>query len=140
MGKKTKVVIDTNVIISAFGWYGKPGEIIKLATTGKIKNFISLEMLAELRKVVAYPKLNFSETLQAEIIETVFSVSSIVSINESVNIIVDDPPDNRVLECALSANVDFIISGDKHLLNLKAFQGIEILSPEDFLAEALFLQ
>lgn len=134
MGKKTKVVIDTNVMISAFGWHGKPEDIIKLATTDRIKNFISLEMLAELRKVVAYPKLNFSETLQAEVIETVFSASSIVSVNESINVIVDDPPDNRVLECALSANVDFIISGDKHLLNLKAFQGIEILSPEDFLA------
>lgn len=134
MGKKTKVVIDTNVIISAFGWHGKPEEVVKLATTDRIKNFISLEMLAELRKVVAYPKLNFSETLQAEIIETVFSASSIININASVNIIIDDPPDNRVLECSLSADVDFIISGDKHLLNLKVFKGIEILSPENFLA------
>lgn len=134
MGKKTKVVIDTNIIISAFGWHGKPEDVVKLATTDRIKNFISLEMLAEIRKVVAYPKLNFSKTLQAEIIETVFSASSIININESVNVIVDDPPDNRVLECALSANVDLVISGDKHLLNLKAFKGIEILSPDDFLA------
>lgn len=134
MGKKTKVAIDTNVIISAFGWHGKPEDVVKLATTDRIKNFISLEMLAELRKVVAYPKLNFSEILQAEIIETVFSASSIINVNESVNVIIDDPPDNRVLECALSANVDFVISGDKHLLNLKAFKGIAILSPEDFLA------
>lgn len=134
MGKKTKVAIDTNVIISAFGWHGKPEDVVKLATTDRIKNFISLEMLAELRKVVAYAKLNFSEILQAEIIETVFSASSIINVNESVNVIIDDPPDNRVLECALSANVDFVISGDKHLLNLKAFKGIAILSPEDFLA------
>lgn len=134
MGKKTKVAIDTNVIISAFGWHGKPEDVVKLATTDRIKNFISLEMLAELRKVVAYPKLNFSEILQAEIIETVFSASSIINVNESVNVIIDDPPDNRVLECALSANVDFVISGDKHLLNLKAFKGIAISSPEDFLA------
>lgn len=134
MGKKTKVVIDTNVIISAFGWHGRPEEVVKLATTDRIKNFISLEMLAELRKVVAYPKLNFSEILQAEIIETVFAASSIININASVNIIIDDPPDNRVLECALSDDADFIVSGDKHLLNLKVFKGIEILSPEDFLA------
>ncbi|MBI4972492.1 MAG: putative toxin-antitoxin system toxin component, PIN family, partial [Candidatus Omnitrophica bacterium] len=122
MGKKTKVVIDTNVLISAFGWHGKPEQIVKLATAGRVKNFISLEMLAELRNVVAYPKLNFSGTLQAEIIETVFSISSITAVNESVNVIAVDPPDNRVLECAVSANVDFIISGDKHLLNLKNLQ------------------
>ncbi len=137
MGKKTKVVIDTNVIISAFGWHGKPEEIVKLATagSGRVKNFISLEMLAELRNVVAYPKFNFSETLQAEIIETVFSVSSITIVNESVNVMAVDPPDNRVLECAVSANVDFIISGDKHLLNLKNFRGREIFSPEEFLSK-----
>lgn len=62
MGKKTKVVIDTNVLISAFGWHGKPEEVVNLVTAGRIKNFISLEMLVEFRKVVAYPKLNFSET------------------------------------------------------------------------------
>lgn len=134
MGKKTKVVIDTNVLISAFGWHGKPEDIVKLATAGRVKNFISLEMLAELRNVVAYPKLNFSGTLQAEIIETVFSISSITTVNESVNVIAVDPPDNRVIECAVSADVDFIISGDKHLLNLKNFRGIEIFSPEEFLS------
>lgn len=133
MGKKTKVVIDTNVIISAFGWHGKPEEVVRLAVAGAIKNFISLEMLAELRRVVAYPKFNFSDSLQAEIIETIFSASSITAINESINIIIDDPPDNRVLDCAVSAGADFIISGDKHLLNLKNFKWIEILSSEDFL-------
>ncbi|MBI5184216.1 MAG: hypothetical protein HZA01_00595 [Nitrospinae bacterium] len=87
MGKKARVVIDTNVLISAFGWHGKPEVIIK--------------------NVIAYPKFNFSWKL---------------------------PSDNRVIECAVSGNVDFVISGDKRLLNLKAFRGIDILSPDDFLA------
>lgn len=135
MGKKTKVVIDTNVIISAFGWHGKPEDVVRLAVTGTIKNFISLEMLAELHRVVAYSKFNFPDSLQAEIIETIFTASSIITINESVNIIIDDPQDNKVLECAVSAGADFIVSGDKHLLNLKNFKGIEILLPEDFLTK-----
>jgi predicted nucleic acid-binding protein len=46
VGKKTKVVIDINVIVSAFGWYGKPREILALVTKGEIINFISIEMLA----------------------------------------------------------------------------------------------
>lgn len=138
MGKKTRVVIDTNVIVSAFGWLGKPEEVLRLVTKGKIVSYISTEMLAELRKVVSYPKFKFSEALQAQIIETVFFESSLVFVNESLNVIADDPEDNKVLECAVSAGADFIISGDKHLLNLKNFREIEILTPEDFLSRRRF--
>jgi putative PIN family toxin of toxin-antitoxin system len=133
VGKKTKVVLDTNVIVSAFGWQGKPEEIVKLVSRGTIINFISAEMLDELRKVIAYPKFSFSETLQAEIIETIFTISSAIYTKKSLNIINDDPEDNKILECALTAGVDFIVTGDKHLLNLKSFRGIEIITPEDFL-------
>ncbi len=138
MGKKTRVVIDTNVIVSAFGWHGRPEEVVRLVTKGKITSYISTEMLAELRKVVMYPKFKFSEALQAEIIETVFFESSLVFVNESLNVIADDPEDNKVLECAVSAGADFIISGDKHLLNLENFRGIEILTTEDFLTRRRF--
>jgi predicted nucleic acid-binding protein len=71
--------------------------------------------------------------LQAEIIETVFKSSSLVNVSESLKVIKADPADNRVLECAIAAGVDFIISGDKHLLDLKKFRDIEIMTPEDFL-------
>jgi uncharacterized protein len=82
VGKKTKVVLDNNVLVSAFGWHGTPEEVMKLVTTGKIANFTSMEMLAELAIVVRYPKLRFPESLQAEIIETVFTSSSIVNVSE----------------------------------------------------------
>lgn len=133
MGKKTKVVIDTNVIVSAFGWGGKPADIIRLITSGKILNFTSVEMLTELKKVVGYPRLAFSETSQAEIIEIIFNVSSIVEIHKSVNIIDDDAEDNKILGCAISAGAEFVISGDKHLLTLKNFEGIKIVTPEEFI-------
>jgi putative PIN family toxin of toxin-antitoxin system len=136
VGKKTKVVIDTNVMVSAFGWHGKPEEVVMLATRGKITNFISIEILAELRRVVSYPKFKFSEALQAEIIETIFGASFVVSISETLNIIDDDPEDNKILECAVSADVDFIISGDKHLLKFKNFRDIEILTPEEFIVKS----
>ena len=61
MGKKTKVVIDNNVLISAFGWHGKPEEVVRLVTTGRILNFTSMKLLAELARVIDYPKLKFSE-------------------------------------------------------------------------------
>ena len=133
MGKKTKVVIDNNVLVSAFGWHGKPEEVARLATTGRIENFTSMEMLSELARVVGYPKLHFPESLQAEIIETVFTSSSLVNMTEPLKVVHADPADNCVLECAVAACADFIISGDKHLLDLKKFRNIEIVSPEDFL-------
>jgi putative PIN family toxin of toxin-antitoxin system len=133
VGKKPKVVIDTNVIISAFGWDGHPEEIIKLVNKGKIENFTSIEMINELSNAIKYPRLKFPESLQAEIIETIFSISSIVNVNQSLNIIDEDPGDNKVIECALSAKAEFIISGDKHLLELKKFKEIEILTPSEFL-------
>jgi uncharacterized protein len=137
VGKKTKVVIDINVIVSAFGWYGKPREILALVTKGEILNCISIEMLAELRRVLGYPKLSFSEELQAEIIETVFDTSSLVNVLEEISLVDDDPEDNKILECAASAKVEFIISGDKHLLNLKSFKGVEIVTPEEFLLKII---
>ena len=136
MGKKTKVVIDNNVLVSAFGWHGKPEVVVTLAATGKIANFTSMEMLSELARVVGYPKLRFPESLQAEIIETIFTSSSLVNISETLKVINSDAADDRVLECAVAAGVDFIISGDKHLLDLKKFRDIEIVTPEDFLLKA----
>ncbi|MFH1288169.1 MAG: putative toxin-antitoxin system toxin component, PIN family [bacterium] len=133
MGEKTKVVIDTNIIVSAFGWHGNPEKVLHLVSNGDIINFISFEMLNELKRVIAYPKIGFPKDLQAEILETIFTNSTEIEVKESVIIIDDDPDDNMVLSCAISAEVDFIISGDKHLLNLKKFKGIKILTPEEFL-------
>ena len=133
MGKKTKVVIDTNVIISAFGWHGAPQNIVWMMANGKIQNFISLEMLGELKRVASYPKLGFPEGLQAEILETIYHASSIVSSTTPVHIVHKDPNDNMILECAAAGKVEYIITGDKHLLELGCFGTITILTPDDFL-------
>jgi uncharacterized protein len=139
MGKKTKVVIDNNVLVSAFGWHGTPEEIVKLMTTGKIVNFTSMDMLAELARVVGYPKFRFPESLQAEIIETVFTYSSLVNVSAPFNVIDIDPADNRVLECAVGGNADYIISGDRHLLELGSFQNIQITKAKEFLIRQGFV-
>ena len=137
MGKKTKVVIDTNVIVSAFGWHGSPEKVVRLVSHGRILNFTTLEMLGELRRTIAYPRLRFPEELQAEIIETIFAISHVITPSESVDVIENDPSDNKILECALSADADFIISGDKDLLKLKNFRSIEILTPDEFLVKGI---
>ncbi|MBI2630224.1 putative toxin-antitoxin system toxin component, PIN family [Candidatus Pacearchaeota archaeon] len=71
-------------------------------------------------------------------IETITHISTIVEPKTKIEIIKDDPDDNKIIECAIEGKVDFIISQDNHLLNLKEFQGIKIVSPKEFLNKLLF--
>ena len=133
MGKIKKVVIDTNVFISGFGWDGKPEVILTLLRDNRIKNYISSEIFEELKRVVAYPKLKFSESLQNKILEFVFFYSEFVEPKQHLSIIIDDPDDNKFLECAIEAGAELIISGDSHLLNLKKYRTIDIVDVAEFL-------
>lgn len=133
MGAIPKVVIDTNVFISAFGWGGKPEAVLLMMERHRILNCITSDVYAELQKVVAYPKLKFSPALQVNILEFVFAWSCFVQPNETIAVITDDPDDNKFLACAVAARAAFIISGDPHLLNLGSFRGISVVTPGQFL-------
>ncbi len=69
MVKSNKVVIDTNIFISAFGWGGKPFEIIELLESAGIVNCISEDIILEVSRALAYPKLDFPQKLQSDILE-----------------------------------------------------------------------
>lgn len=133
MGQSTKVVIDSNVIISAFGWDGKPEAVLRLVEQGRIVNHTTNAVFAELQRVVAYPKLKFPQALQAKILEFVFSWSRFVTPHETITVVADDSDDNRFIECAISAGAELIISGDPHLLALGSYRNIKIVSPAKFL-------
>jgi putative PIN family toxin of toxin-antitoxin system len=133
VGAITKVVIDTNIFISAFGWDGKPEAVLNLMEQRKIVNCITNDIYVELQRVVAYPKLKFSTTLQVNILEFVFSWSFFVQPKESVAVIADDPDDDKFLACAVAANALAIISGDPHLLGLGSYRSIPIMTPVQFL-------
>jgi len=135
VGAVTKVVIDTNVFISAFGWDGKPEAVLSLMEQRKVVNCITNDIYAELQRVVAYPKLKFSSTLQVNILEFVFSWSRFVQPKEPVAVIVDDPDDDKFLTCAVAANASAIISGDPHLLGLGSYRNIPIMTPAQFLEQ-----
>ena len=132
MGKGEKVVIDTNIFISAFGWGGKPLEVLELLEKEEIRNCISEEIFNELFAALSYPKLSFSIKLQTEILEFVLARSDFYTPKENVSL-TPDPKDNKFIECALSAHAKLIITGDKSFLSLKQFKGIKIITPEDIL-------
>lgn len=133
MGAITKVVIDTNLFISAFGWDGKPEAVLRLMEQRRIRNRTTDEIFDELRRVVAYPKLKFPPLLQVKILEFVFCWSTFVPDVDPVAVVAADPDDDKFIACAIGAGASHIISGDPHLLAVGSCQGVLILTPSQFL-------
>ena len=131
-----KIVLDTNVIISGLFWHGFPGEVLEKCLKEHTLCF-SVETFNELEETLSYPKLIFhlqklTFTIE-EFLNRLIKNALVVSKIEKVSVIKEDPSDNKFLACALSSQASFIISGDKHLLNLKEFQEIPIVKPKEFL-------
>ena len=122
MGEIPKVVIETNIFVSGFGWEGKPKKILKLLEERKIKNFISPAIIKAVKRVISYKRLRFPDDLQPEIIEFIYFYSKVVKPEEKLEIIKEDPADNKFLECAVESKAKYIISGNSHLLKLRTFR------------------
>src|SRR4030042_4183576 len=133
MGSVKKVVLDTNIFVSGFGWNGKPEEVLKLIKDRQIINYSSTEIFEEIRRVVSFPKLKFPESLQIKILEFVLFYSEFVEPQKRVFVITEDPDDNKFLECATEARAEYIISGDIHLLSIRKYKTVKIVSASEFL-------
>lgn len=134
MGKKVKVVFDTNVWISIFMKKILSQEYYKILNKGATV-YVSKDIMLEISKVLTYPKINqilkASEIDARQILRIIAANSTIVTPKIKVHIIEEDPPDNRILECALAAGAKFIATGDKHLLKLGKFKQTKILTPRE---------
>lgn len=133
-----KIVLDTNVLISSLiNPHGKPAQILNYVFENRIRLFTSPSIIEELERVLSYPKLVKRHGLvKEELKEFVFDLLSIMPLAEeekTIEVIKEDPSDNKYLSCALSAKADFIVSGDVHLLNLGQYEGIPIITPAQLL-------
>ena len=128
-----KVVLDTNVLISAIMFGGKSREILEMGISGKIRIATSQDILKELAGVLVDKKFRASVLFVQQTIHELSEICEVVIVTDEINAIKDDPDDNRILECAVSSKADYIVSGDAHLLSLKHFKRIKIYSPSDFL-------
>ena len=127
-----RVVADTNIYISALNFGGPPGEIVDLALEGVIELYISEPILKEIEGVLLR-KFGWSESRGRSAVGVIRRFARLVVPGETVRAIPEDEPDNRILECALKANVSAIATGDSHLLKLRKFQDIPIVSPRELL-------
>lgn len=128
-----RITIDTNIMVSALGWNGAEASVVEMILESKLELYLSTEILSEFFRVVKYPKFHFADSEIDGFIGRLLSNSVIVNPSQSVKVIIDDPADNKILECALEGKSEFIISGDRHLLSLGEYEGIKILRAVDFL-------
>lgn len=132
------VVCDTNVLISALLWQGITSNIFHLAKQGKINICASAETIDEFQAALSYSKfkkqLAIIRKTPEEVINEFLEVVAYYYPEKISKIIVkDDPSDDKFLACAIATQASFIVSGDAHLLKLKEFKGIPIVSPRKFL-------
>lgn len=130
----TRVILDTNVLVSALGWGGVPFQVLDTVLSGDFQLLTSPALLQELQRVLGYSKFPFSRDDSSRFLLSITEAAELVLPEIHLSVIADDPDDDRVLECAVAGAADFMVSGDPHLKALKSFQEIPILSPAEFLA------
>lgn len=138
MGKKPKkiirAVLDTNVLISALLFKGKLSRIVGLWQIGKIIPAISKEIFDELRTVLEYPKFSLTRAEIKSLIEQeILPFFEVVNVSQQVKGACRDPGDDKFISCAMSANADCIVTGDKDLSDLKKYQSVRVIHASDFI-------
>ena len=128
----TRVVLDTNVVISAFMFGGKPRRLVQLAEAGSFVPLTSTPLRDEARRILA-DKFRWSVKEIAKICEPFWRLGENVEPN-FVLTACPDPDDNRVLECAVAGRADCIVTGGRVLLRMNPFEEIEILGVDAFLS------
>jgi putative PIN family toxin of toxin-antitoxin system len=128
-----RVTADTNILVSGIIFpRGKPFQLLELAREEKISLTISAAILDEMAEVLSR-KFNFPPEAVEEARRRIQTMARTVTPSVRLDVVKEDPPDDRVLECAVSSGADYIVTGDKDLLRLGRYDAIPIVSVADFL-------
>jgi putative PIN family toxin of toxin-antitoxin system len=138
MGKKQekvkRVVLDTNVLVSALLFKGALSRLVELWRKGKIIPVISRETFEELTTVLQHPKFSLSKDEIKSVVEhEILPYFEIIEVVKAVKGVCRDPGDDKFVSCALSASVDCIVSGDKDFCDVRQYKTVKIMSASDFL-------
>ena len=127
-----RIVLDTNIYISAAIIGRVCEEILKICRFGSLEVFISKDIISEIETKLK-DKFFWNEEQIRIFIENIMEFCHIVEVSERIIYLGDDPDDDKILECAVASKCDYIVSGDKHLIRLKSFKNIKILNPAGLL-------
>lgn len=130
-----KAVLDTNVLISAVITSGVSHQVLVKAFEGEYELLVSADTIQEFRDtLLKYPeKFQISQDEVETEVETIEYYGTFVAPNRDIQAVEDDPDDDKFLEAAVTADADYIVSGDSHLQDLDTFQGINIVNPQEFI-------
>lgn len=127
-------VFDTNILFSGVGWHGTPYRCLEAARAGKVEGLTCQEILDELAEKLT-AKLHFLPIQVTDTLTDLLGFLRVVTITNTLTVVSSDPDDDKVLECAVLGGATHIVTGDhRHLLPLKSYQGILIVTAADFLA------
>jgi putative PIN family toxin of toxin-antitoxin system len=128
-----RVVIDTNVFISGVYWHGAPNNVLLAWEAGRFDVAASRAILEEYSRVLNEFEQPPEDRARWDAL--LGNRVHMVVPTEEIDAIPADPDDNKFLAAAVEAEAQFVVSGDKHLLALRVFRGIRILTPAAFLRE-----
>jgi putative PIN family toxin of toxin-antitoxin system len=129
-----RILLDTNVYVSAILFNGKPREILQDLVDEKIKVYISNEILEELENTFSKPKFKLTNDFIQIVLSEIREITQLVIITPLNNYLdLRDRNDYHILEAAYSTKVDYLITGDKDLLSLAKIKDFKIISPDEYL-------
>ena len=133
-----KLVLDTNIVVSGTFWKGDSFRILDLVNQGQVNIIVTLPILEEYDEIIhseeILEKTDIYQQARIKVLQDILSKATLVDPKEKIKVIKDDPDDDKFLEAAVEGKANYIISKDKkHLLVLKKFRNIPIITPEEFL-------
>lgn len=127
-----KAVLDTNILISSLFWKGLPRHIVDLAIAQRFESFTSVEILKELEAVLVEDFSDIPYIKITDILKDILSYSQVVATEKIFIKHLRDLSDTKIISCALSAEADYIVTGDHDLLTLGQIRGIQIVTARTF--------
>ena len=132
-----KVVVDTNVLISGVFFGGMPSRVLEAWRDGKIDLVVSPGILEEYRRVGNRLEAQFADVSLAPFIALLVMNAEIIEPPDLSDQVSRDQDDDKFIACALAGSCQFIISGDRHLLEVSGYQGVKVVTPREFLESVL---
>jgi len=128
-----KIVIDSNIFVSSFFWGGHPREVFERVINGFDELYITDEIIKEITSVMSSSKFEVNSIEIEDYIKIIEKYSQKIALKNVPKSISRDNDDDKILQCGLDGDVDYIVTGDKDLLVLKEYETIKILNPKDYL-------
>ena len=128
-----KIVLDANIFISSFFWGGNPRTVLERAIAGIDELFITKEILDEINNVIVRPKFHADADEINYFINSIEEISNKIIPRKRIDNGSRDKTDNKYIECGITAHANYIISGDIHLLEIKEYETVKIVTAKEYL-------